>query len=110
MVPFRQVAPAFRVTAPLDTDLSSGSHQHAYLLLQYGVELRPNFIFLCALEMAKGAHFFGLHRGRRSLRFVMIEIEKPPASRGRVAFGIFDGHIGAVEGAGEISSSRRLAS
>jgi hypothetical protein len=44
-------------------------------LIEYAIELRPHFVFLCALDMAKGAHLFGLYRGRRKLRFVMIEPE-----------------------------------
>src|SRR5260370_13909292 len=77
-------------------------------LIEYAIELRPHFVFLCALDMAKGAHLFGLYRGRRSLRFVMIEIEIPPASGDRIALGILDGHISTVESAGEIPSPRRL--
>jgi hypothetical protein len=61
------------------------NREHAYLLIQYAIELRPHFVLLCAGDMAIGALVLGLHLGHGSLRFVMIEIEIPPASGGRIA-------------------------
>src|SRR6516165_9349547 len=80
------------------------SLRYAQLLIQYSIELRPNLVLLCAGKMTEGALVSRFHFGTRSLRFVVIEIEVPPLSRGRKVLRIFDSHIGTVEGAGEISS------
>jgi hypothetical protein len=74
-------------------------------LLQYLVELRPDFIFLCAGDMAKGAHVFGLDRGHRRLGLMMIEIKVSPIPRGCEALRVLDGHISTVERPREVPSS-----
>src|SRR6516225_8773522 len=76
--------------------------------VQQGIELRPNIIFLCAGDMAKGAFRLRFQFGSWSFWLVMIEIVVPPPSGIGIALGILDGHIGTIPRPGKISSPRGL--
>src|SRR5262249_6359437 len=71
-------------------------------LVQQGIELGPDAVFLGAGDMAIGAIVQCLHLGRWCFRLTVIEIVETPPSGVGIALGIFDGHIGTVERSGEI--------
>src|SRR5262245_10475015 len=77
-------------------------------LVQQRIELGPDLVFLGTAKVAGVAAICDF--GGRSFWLMMIEIEVAPAARSGKALGILDGHIRAVESAGEIAPPRRLGS
>src|SRR5262249_9880839 len=77
-------------------------------LVQQGIELGPNLIFLGTGEVAGVAAVCDF--GGRSFWLMMIEIEVAPAARSGKALGILDRCVGAIERSGEIAPPRRLGS
>src|SRR5882724_6853591 len=73
-------------------------------VVQQSIELRPDLVFLRHGLMARTTLRERLHLGSRGLRFGMIEVEvAPAATRLREPLRVLDGHVGAVEGPGEIT-------
>jgi hypothetical protein len=84
--------------------------EFAESFVQQGIELGPHLIFLRAGDMTIRAFVLGFHLGSWCLWLMMIEIVEPPPSGIGIALGVLDGHIGAIEGPGEIAPPRRLGS
>src|SRR5215469_12120476 len=80
------------------------------LSIQKTIELRPDFVFLRAGDMAKRAFFLSLDGCCQSLWLMMVEIEVSPASGRRKALRILDRHISTVEGPRKIPAPRGLRS
>src|SRR5262245_12288980 len=95
-----------------DPLLTSGETMSPLLesLVQQGIELGPNLIFLGAGDMAIGAFLQLFHFGSWSFWLMVIEIVVAPSSGIGIALGILDRHIGTIEGSGEIAPARRLGS
>src|SRR4029077_18695776 len=78
-------------------------------VVQQAIELRPDLVLLRAGLMAKGALRLRPQLGGRGLWLVMIEVVVAPGAAGlRVPLGVLDGHVRAVEFAGEIAPARRF--
>src|SRR5262249_38923555 len=84
--------------------------QVAESLIQAGVELGPNLVFLAAGYMAVAVFFFLFHLGSLSFRLLMIKIVLPPPASVGVALRVLDGHVGAIQTPWEITPSRRFGS
>src|SRR5258705_3609321 len=78
------------------------------LLVQQGIELRPDLILLGLGQMAVAAFVLGLQFGRRSLRLMVVEVVVTPAAGFGIALGVLHRHVPAVEGSGEVAPSRGL--
>src|SRR5262245_38241544 len=79
-------------------------------LVQQGIELSPNLIFLCAGDVAIGAFLQLFHFGSCSFLLMMCDVVVAPLSGIDIELRILDRHIGDIEGSGEIAPPRRLGS
>src|SRR4030095_11258839 len=111
------ISPGARTPSPVLSVGASLSSQFSWSSLlswlfesvvQLTIELRPHVVLLGACYMAERAFRLRLHLGRRCLRLAVIEVVVSPSIGFCVSLGVLDGHVGAVHGAGEIASPRRL--
>src|SRR5262249_7686813 len=83
---------------------------HTTSPIQQRIELGPDVVLLGARDMAVGAFRHWPHLGGRVLWLMMIEVEVAPAAGFGETLGVLHGHVGAVEGTGEIAAAGKLGS